>query len=881
MKKLFWTVTLALLLCFAASAAPAINTIDTSDAVEVYRNTFDDASALDDFTQFRGEWGVEDGRAYVLPGQAGMNAYFLYTGEDESLHDLSDYVVSVEMYNVRQATGLVARCDLATANTAGHGYMGINASCQTNGTYFFTRVTSKADGSGATSLGSAPVIFAPGANIRLEVAMRGKVIQTAAYDLDNNGMLLWVRSAVTDLHPSGSFGLFAYTAIVNGLDVSETRFDNLVVKTLSNPVSDAENFDVYATLVDTSGAVEVYRNTFDDASALDDFKQHGEWGVENQKARLLANQTITNTNAYILYNGANEALKNLTDCIVEVDIYNLQQAEGLVARCDVATANAKIQGYMGFNPNFNTAGTKAYNRVTNTTDGSGATGLGTSAEICKPGDDVHLTVVFRGTTAQYFVSDLETGKVLCCLTAETDLHPSGSFGLMAYTMVMNGLDNSKSFFDNLVVKTLPANTGEDYEKADFAAKQFGNDLLQLNADGMLAIHKTLTMENGTAEVDLFMPAAVTKNDLQAVKGDYREESAGLIFNRSEDGSSYYKLQMYRKSTVSTVTDGAIEKISTTVYTQLYKVVNGTETKLKSFYMEASGLGSWGVANLRVVKDGGKIYCYMNDRCYIAIEDAEPLTGKGIALFGDLANTAFANLKVSDVTACDKADLVTWGHSHIGNWINFCDVMAEYGKGVNIGLGGSATNDMPNVINEIASYEPEIVVIMIGSNNYGSGAEKNTADLKMYNEQLHALLPEAKIVVITEWWQPGRYPEFKETVLQLNEAYRAYAAETDYVYIVEGFSLAVTNGEFDESKFKDSGHFNPATYKNLDDRACTLIGSFYGNKGDIDGDGDVSIKDVLLSLRGLVNATYPRHADRDFDGEIGLLDCLTILRTAVQ
>ncbi len=877
MRKLFPAILLALALCLAVGAAPAITTIDTSSAVEVYRNTFDDANALADFTQFRGEWGVENGRAYVLPGQAGMNAYFLYTGENESLQNLGDHVVSVEMYNVRQATGLVARCDLATANTAGHGYMGVNASCSTGGTYFFTRVTSNAAGTSTASLGSAPVIFAPGANIRLEVAMRGKVIQTSAYDLES-GMLLWVRSGVTDLHPSGSFGLFAYTTIVNGLDVSETRFDNLVVKTLSDPVSDDENFDVYATLVETANATEVYRNTFDDASALSDFKLRGEWGVENGRAYVLPGQS--GMNAYTLYNGANEALKNLTDCIVEVDIYNLQQAEGLVARCDLATSNTKIQGYMGFNPNFNTAGTKAYNRVTNTTDGSGATGLGTSAEICKPGDDVHLTVVFRGTTVQYFVSDLDTGKVLCCLTAENDLHPSGSFGLMAYTKVVNGLDNSNSRFDNLVVKTLPANTGEGYEKADFAAKQFGNDLLQLNTDGMLAIHKTMTMENGTAEVQAFMPAAATASTFpgEIVKGNTRVDRAGLVFNYAEDGSSYYKLQMHRTYKITAVTDGAITDASTKIYTQLIKVVNGTETELKSYY---TGLGSNGPVDLRVVKDGGKIWCYMNDRCYAAIEDAEPLTGTGLGVFTDLSGAAFANLSTSDVTECDKADLVSWGHSHIGGWINFGDVMAEYGKGVNVGIGGLQTKDMPGIINEMASYEPEVVVIMIGSNNYGSGAEKNTADLKMYNEQLHALLPDVKIVVITEWWQPVRLETYGQTVLDLNEAYRAYAAETDYVYIVEGFSLALTNGEFDESKFKDTMHFTPATYESLDDRACTLIGSFYGNEGDIDGDGDVSVKDVLLSLKGLVNRTYPRHADRDFDGVVDLRDCLAVLKASTK
>ena len=877
MRKLFPAILLALALCLAVGAAPAITTIDTSNAVEVYRNTFDDANALADFTQFRGEWGVENGRAYVLPGQTGMNAYFLYTGENESLQNLGDHVVSVEMYNVRQATGLVARCDLASANTAMHGYMGVNASCQTNGTYFFTRVTNNATGTSTESLGSSPVIFAPGANIRLEVAMRGKVIQTSAYDLES-GMLLWVRSGVTDLHPSGSFGLFAYTKIVNELDVSETRFDNLVVKTLSDPVSDDENFDVYATLVETANATEVYRNTFDDASALSDFKLRGEWGVENGRAYVLPGQA--GMNAYTLYNGSNEALKNLTDCIVEVDIYNLQQAEGLVARCDLASSNEKIQGYMGFNPNFNTAGTKAYNRVTNTTDGSGATGLGTSAEICKPGDNVHLTVVFRGTTVQYFVSDLDTGKVLCCLTAESDLHPSGSFGLMAYTKVVNGLDNSNSRFDNLVVKTLPANTGEGYEKADFAAKQFGNDLLQLNADGMLAIHKTMTMENGTAEVQAFMPAGATASTFpgEIVKGNTRVDRAGLVFNYAEDGSSYYKLQMHRTYKITAVTDGKITDASTKVYTQLIKVVNGTETELKSYY---TGLGSNGPVDLRVVKDGGKIRCYMNDRCYAAIEDAEPLTGTGLGVFTDLSGTAFANLSTSDVTECDKADLVTWGHSHIGGWINFGDVVAEYGKGVNVGIGGLQTKDMPGIINEMASYEPEVVVIMIGSNNYGSGAEKNTADLKKYNEQLHALLPDVKIVVITEWWQPVRLETYGQTVLDLNEAYRAYAAETDYVYIVEGFSLALTNGEFDESKFKDTMHFTPATYESLDDRVCTLIGSFYGNEGDIDGDGDVSVKDVLLSLKGLVNRTYPRHADRDFDGVIDLRDCLAVLKASTK
>ena len=697
-------------------------------------------------------------------------------------------------------------------------------------------------------------------------------------------MLLWVRSAVTSLHRSGSFGLFAYTKVLNELDVSETRFDNLVVKTLSAP-SVEENFDVYATLIETENATEVYRNTFDDASALDDFTQYsGAWSVEDGKVRLNKGNA-TYKNAYFVYTGSNTDLHDLTDYIVEVDIYNLRQAEGLVARCDLDTCNEAIQGYMGINANFTTDGKKAFYRVTKTDDGKSAASLGTSDAICAPGDNVHLTLVMRGTTAQYIVSNLDTGRVLCALTADTEYHPSGSFGLMAYTAIAQSgtLDNSDSYFDNLVVKTLPADTGDNYEKADFAAEQHGDDRIDLNADGMLALHKTLTMENGTVEADVFMPPAASASNFtgEIVKGNTRTDCAGIIFNYAADGSSYYKLQMKRIYKITAVTDGKITDSSTTVYTELYKVDGSTETKLKSFYMEASGLGSNGVVRLRAVKNDGKIYCYMNDRCYIAIEDETPLTGKGVGVFGDLASTTFANISTSDVTECDKATLVTWGHSHIGGWYHFGDVFAEYGKGVNIGLGGSATNDMPNVINEIASYEPEIIVIMIGSNNYGSGAVKNTADLKTYNEQLHALLPDANILVITEWWQPVRLETYGQTVLDLNAAYRAYAAETDYVHIIEGFSIPLTNGEFDESKFKDTMHLSPAAYEILNDRAHCVIGALYGNKGDINGDDAVTIADVLLSIKAVVNHEYPRHADRNFDGEVTLIDCIRILKTCME
>lgn len=654
MKKFTVLSLILAIFTLCISAAHQIPTIDTSGAVEVYRNTFDDADSLNDFTMYSGKWGIENGRAYVLPKQTAANAYFVYTGENEALQNLSDYVVSVEMYNVRQATGLVARCDLASCSTAIHGYMGINAACQTNGTYFFTRVTNNANGKSTDSLGSAPVVFAPGANIRLEVAMRGKIVQTTAYDIDT-GLLLWSRSGVTDLHPSGSFGLMAYTKVVNGLDVSETRFDNLVVKTLP---------------------------------ALPE---------------------------------------------------------------------------------------------------------GESATI------------------------------------------------------------------------------------------------ELETDGILPL-EDLSFSDGTVEAQLFMPAAATKNDLEAVLNDKREDRAGIVFNRSEDGLDFYCLQIYRKTYVSKVTDGAIGKITNNVYLVLYKVEDGMTTTLEEFYLEASGLGSWGVVALRAVVKDGKIYGYMNDRCYVSVTDENPLSGTGVALLsggtdknGSISNykcATFANVRTSDVTECDKADIVIWGHSHMGAWVNAIDEFNAYGNVVNLGLGGSSTLDMPNIVDEMATYDPKVAIIMIGSNNMGYTVEKNVSDLDQSFDMLRELCPDVKFILITEWWQPSRLEAYGDYVLSLNEAYRAYAAENDDVTIVEGWSIPVKNGKLDESMFRDTQHLNPAAYLLLDKRTHSALDYLInGNMGDVNEDGLVSITDSISVLKYALNEddNYPISCDRNFDGQISVLDAIKVLK----
>jgi len=59
----------------------------------------------------------------------------------------------------------------------------------------------------------------------------------------------------------------------------------------------------------------------------------------------------------------------------------------------------------------------------------------------------------------------------------------------------------------------------------------------------------------------------------------------------------------------------------------------------------------------------------------------------------------------------------------------------------------------------------------------------------------------------------------------------------------------------------------------------------GCRGDIDGDGDVDVRDVLLVTRALFSQPGQRHwnpaADVNGDGRVNLDDLLIVLRSALN
>lgn len=233
MKKVFLlSCILTVLLSIGAFAAEPNKTIDTSEKTVVYQNTFDDADALKDFTQYRGKWGVADGKARLLSYTQPTNTYILYTGADASLRSLTDYVVEVDLYNVQTAAGLIVGSDLARIDTTlVQGYMGYNAFVSSEGTKGALRSTA-ADGKSAPNLFVSSQHFNPGDNLHLEMAVQGDLVQFAISDLDS-GMELLTWSGINGEHTSGAFGIMAYSKIVNGvLDCRKCAFDNLTVSIL-------------------------------------------------------------------------------------------------------------------------------------------------------------------------------------------------------------------------------------------------------------------------------------------------------------------------------------------------------------------------------------------------------------------------------------------------------------------------------------------------------------------------------------------------------------------------------------------------------------------------------------------------------------------------
>ena len=209
--------------------APAAKAIDTSSLETVYENKFETAADLADFTQYRGTWGIKDGKLYLTALSTGAHSFILYTG-DSKLTSLTDYVLDVDMYNTQTQGGAIVRSNLSKVADTDNGICGYLGFISFDGKLGAVGYGNE-EGSWGGNIKVSTGVLTPGSNIHLQIAVKGDLLQYTMTDLDS-GKELWSWSGTHTAHTAGSFGFRMYGKARDGLNnLNATGFDNLKIST--------------------------------------------------------------------------------------------------------------------------------------------------------------------------------------------------------------------------------------------------------------------------------------------------------------------------------------------------------------------------------------------------------------------------------------------------------------------------------------------------------------------------------------------------------------------------------------------------------------------------------------------------------------------------
>ena len=286
-------------------AAPVVEvkkpsvTIDTSNLVEVYRNTFDDSDAIADFSQYRGTWVVHDGKLY-LSAATGAHSYIVYEGKKE-LTELTDYVVDVDVNNNQTQGGVIIRSDIAniTGDTDDGvmGYMG----------YLSFDGTKAALGAGQPdgkwlvgNIEASPTVMQPSMNVHLQVAVKGNLLQIIVTE-QGTGRVIWHWAEAHNLWTTpGSFGFRLYAKENGGRsNLNQMSFDNLVVSTYGEAKPKTE---VKLQIGNKTGYVNGVAKTLDAAPI-----------IKNSRTMLPVRFVAENLGATVGWDGATSTVTVTTD----------------------------------------------------------------------------------------------------------------------------------------------------------------------------------------------------------------------------------------------------------------------------------------------------------------------------------------------------------------------------------------------------------------------------------------------------------------------------------------------------------------------------------------------------------------------------------------
>ncbi len=450
MKKLFLCFSTVLLVALLALGAFAAETV-------IYENDFSDPSTLSDFKQYCLPWEIKDGGLHLADDKV-VWSHIIYQADKE----LTDYIVEVDYMNVQTAGGIIFNAQQDKVDTQQNGFYGQVAFLSNDATKgALGSATDTGAWKGNINVGKANSYMS--ANIHIKVVVKGGKAHVLMNDIDTGKTVYDYTyaigtSASDQGFTSGTVGLRMRSNNTATLanSVGAAYFDNFKVTTANEATIGTAATGTPAakpkTSIDTSNLVEVYRNNFDDASAIGDFSQfRGTWVVHNGALYLSA---ATGGQSYILYEGEKK-LTELSDYVIDVDMNNVQTQGGVIVRSDVANVTGDtddgFKGYMAFIANDGTKGALGAGQA----DGKWLQGnIEVSPSVLQPGMNIHLQVAVKGNVLQLTVTEQGTGKVLWTWAEANDMWSKGSFGFRLRGSKNGSLDNiNTTSFDNLVVST--------------------------------------------------------------------------------------------------------------------------------------------------------------------------------------------------------------------------------------------------------------------------------------------------------------------------------------------------------------------------------------------------------------------------------------------
>lgn len=222
-------------------------------------------------------------------------------------------------------------------------------------------------------------------------------------------------------------------------------------------------------------------------------------------------------------------------------------------------------------------------------------------------------------------------------------------------------------------------------------------------------------------------------------------------------------------------------------------------------------------DVKVIKNGNNIKCYVDDVLYINYTDAAPITGDNVGIRAGIAGVEFTDFAVNDDVDPITADTVIIGSSVMEFWTSYeSDLTGLDGTVMNLGISGSQTSHWTTMTDEVIAYSPSRILFYCGGNDLTANKtpEQVSANYTQIFDALKAGLPDAELVIITI--QKSAPPRNGENITAINNAAKAYAAaHSDWVKIADIENVFLDeNGDFLPPLFTDGLHLKPAGYRLL-------------------------------------------------------------------